>query len=193
MAQGNAEVAAHEVTLAINAQRSTTGPPQTPSAHTSEQPQNALAKQLNRFILSLSLLTGAESIGRPFGEGLGLEGAMSLLSQFFDSVETVRRAGEMMAITIIGATGKGQITPDDLNYVMGTLNLRDSGLTPDQAAAADGLAGAAYTFLGQLHEPGANMWELWKKRDDVAGEFLCWHAVAWGRLAALGRVDPIAD
>ncbi len=193
MAQGNAQVATHEVNLAVNSQRSTTSPPQEPSAAASEGPQNTLAKQLDRFILSLSLLTGAENIGRPFGEGLGLESAISLLSQSFHSIDAVRHAGEMMAVTIVGATGKGQATPDDVNYFMGTSNLRDSGLTADQAAAADGLAGAAFTFLGQLHETGANMWELWKKRDDVAGEFLCWHAVAWGRLAALGRVDPIMD
>jgi len=154
---------------------------------------NALATQLRRFILSLSLLTEAECVGKPFGEGIGLEGAMSLLPQSFDSIETMRRAGEMMAITLLGATGEGRITPDDVNYVMGVSNIRDGGLTPDQAAAADALAGAAYTFLGQLDEPDGDTWQLWRKRDDVAGEFLCWHAVAWGRLAALGRVDPVRD
>jgi hypothetical protein len=154
---------------------------------------NAHAKQLRRFILSLSLLPGADSVGKPFGEGLGLEGAMSLLFKSFDSAETLRRAGEMMVITILGVTGEGRITPDDVNYVMGVSKIRDGGLTPDQAAAADALAGAAYTFLGQLYEPNSEMLELWRKRDDVAGEFLCWHAVAWRRLAALGRVDPIRD
>jgi hypothetical protein len=64
-------------------------------------------------------------------------------------------------------------------------------LTPEQQKAADSLAGAATTFLGQFDEPGANMWELWKKRDDVAGEFLCWHAVAWSRLATVGKVEPL--
>jgi len=191
-AQGNAQVAANEIALATNAQPPASPPP-APGPHESHGPPSALAKQLRRFILSLSLQTRAESVGKPFGEGLGLEGAMSLLPQSFDSVGTLRKAGEMMAITIIGATGEGRITPDDVNTVMGVSNIRDGGLTPDQAAAADGLAGAAYTFLGQLHEPGANMWELWKKRDDVAGEFLCWHAVAWGRLATLGRVDPVRD
>lgn len=194
MAQGNAEVAAHEVARAIDAGRPAATTPRVPSADASEQqPQNLLAKKLGRFILSLSLLTGGDSIAKPFGEGLGLESAMSLLLQSFDSIDTVRRAGEMMAITIIGATANEEITPDDLNYVMGVSNLADSGLTAAQTAAADGLAGAACTFLGQLHEPGTNMWELWNKRDDVAGEFLCWHAVAWGRLITLGRVDPVPD
>lgn len=193
MAQGNAEVAAHEVTLAIKAQHPAGSTPRTPGARTSEPQQSDLGKRIGRFILSLSLLTGPDSVGRPFGEGLGLESAMSLLVQSFGSIEAVRQAGEMMAITIVGATGKGEIAPDDLNYVMGASNLQDSGLTADQSAAAEGLAGAAYTFLGELHEPGARMWELWKKRDDVAGEFLCWHAVAWGRLATLGRVGPIPD
>jgi hypothetical protein len=193
LAKANAEVAANEITLAIAAQLPAASPPPTAGSNASEQPPNALAKQLRRFILSLAPLTGANSISKPFGEGLGLEGAMSLLPQSFDSVETLRRAGEMMAITIVGATGEGRINPDDVNYVMGVSNIRNSGLTPDQVAAADGLAGAAYTFLGQLDEPGTNMWELWKNRDDVAGEFLCWHAVAWGRLATLGRVDPVRD
>ena len=154
---------------------------------------NAHAKQLRRFILSLSLLTGADSVGKPFGEGLGLEDAMSLLFQSFDSAETLRRAGELMVITILGATGEGRITPDDVNYVMGVSKIRDGGLTPDQAAAADALAEAAYNFLGQIYEPNSDLSELWRKRNDVAGEFLCWHAVAWRRLAALGRVDPIRD
>ena len=193
LAQGNSEVAANEITSATSVQRTAASPRPTTGTHASDEPPNALAKQLRGFILSLPLLTGADSVGKPFGEGLGLEGAMSLLSQSFNSVEILRRAGEMMAITIIGATGEGRITPDDVNNVMGVSNIRDGGLSPDQAAAADGLAGAAYTFLGQLHESGADMWELWKKRDDVAGEFLCWHAVAWGRLAALSRVDPIRD
>jgi len=191
LAQGNAEVAANEIKAATNARPPAASPPPAPGHHATGKPPDAIARQLGRFILSLSLLTGADSVGKPFGEGLGLEGAMSLLSQSFDSIGTLRRAGEMMAITIIGATGEGRITPDDVNNVMGVPNIRGGGLTPDQAAAADGLAGAAYTFLGQLDEPGANMWELWKNRDDVAGEFLCWHAVAWGRLAALGRVDPV--
>ena len=193
IAQGNAQVAAHEVTLAVNALRPAGSPTSTPRTPESEQSSNALAAQLRCFIRSLSHLTGTDTVGRLFGEGLGLENAMSLLPLSFDRIETMQEAGEMMAITIIGATGQEQITPEDLHYVMGTSILRDSGLTAGQATAAENLAAAALGFLGQLHEPGASMWELWKNRADVAGEFLCWHAVAWGRLSTLGRVDPMLD
>lgn len=195
IAQKNAQVAAHEVTLAMdmNAIRPVGSQSPVPRAREPEQIPNDLAAQLRRFIRSQSPGMGTGVIGQPFGAGLGLEGSMAALPQFFTTIETMRDAGEMMAMTIIGATGQGQIAPDDLSYVMGTASLRSNGLTADQATAAENLAGAARAFLGQLHEPGASMWELWKSRADVAGEFLCWHAVAWGRLAALGRVDPIGD
>ena len=96
-------------------------------------------------------------------------------------------------MTIIAVTAQGQIAPEDLSRVMGTPNLRGSALPADQAAAAENLAGAAYAFLGQIHEPCTSMWELWKKRDDVASEFLCWYAVAWGRLVTTGRIKATPD
>ena len=54
--------------------------------------------------------------------------------------------------------------------------------------AAEGLASAAMGFLGQFSEDGQSLWELWKRNDEVAGEFLCWHTIAWQRLASQGRV-----
>jgi hypothetical protein len=37
------------------------------------------------------------------------------------------------------------------------------------------------------------MWELWKERDDVACEFLCWLLVARQRLVTVGKIAPFPD
>lgn len=191
IAQSNAEVAVHEINLAMKAQGL---PDTTPKRPADAQFDEALdiAARLHRFTCSLALLTGQNNIGQPFGQGLGLENAMSLLPRNFAEPDKIRQAGEMMAMNLIGTTGQGRITPEDVHYVMGTSNITAGNLTADQAKAAESLAGAALTFLSQFPDKhGANIFELWKKRDDVAGEFLCWHAVAWGRLATVGRIDPI--
>lgn len=32
--------------------------------------------------------------------------------------------------------------------------------------------------------------ELWKRRDEVAAEFLCWHSVAYLCLITIGKLPP---
>jgi len=146
----------------------------------------AMREQLAEFAKALAPTTGQDSIGRPFGESLGLEAAMQVMFESFESVDDMRSAGETMAVTILTDNLVGT---EDLDYVMGLPIVL--GLTPVQAHAVDLLAGAAKTFLAQFNKPGADMWELWKQRDNVAGEFLCWHAVAWQRLATLGKVQAL--
>jgi len=138
-----------------------------------------------RLIIALSFLTGGSTIGQPFGEGTGLEAACSIVRNLFDGINGVRSGGFRLAISFIA---ENSIGPDDVNAVMGIDMIDRSGLTADQAEAARSLGGAAVSFLGQVNQEGASMWELWKKNDGVAEEFLCWYAVAWGRLATLGKV-----
>jgi hypothetical protein len=140
---------------------------------------------LQRFLAELSGLTGSDSIGTPFGEGAGLELARSAAQRCFPNMDLARSAGLRIAISLITEEA---IDSDLVSALMGADSMNGSGLAPAQAEAARSLGGAAMSFLGQLNEVGANMWELWRANDEVAEEFLCWHAVAWGRLITVGKV-----
>jgi len=131
---------------------------------------------------ALGPLAAPAALGQLFGEGLGLETAMAAVSSAFLDAADVRQAGTMIALDILTAADKG-IGPPQLDQVMGLNSLQGNHLAPDALKAAESLAGAAKTFLGQFDEDGANIWELWKKNDEVAAEFLCWHTVARLRLA----------
>ena len=141
-----------------------------------------------RFITALSFLTDQAHVGRPFGEGTGLEVARSVARTTFNSLDEVREGGSRLAISMIT---NDALHPDDVSGVMGAGALDTSGLTPEQAQAARDLGGAAITFLGQINRDGENIWELWKRNDEVAEEVLCWLAVAWGRLETTGAVERL--
>ena len=57
-------------------------------------------------------------IGKPFGEGFGLEHAVTLISKHFLNSADAREADKIVSIDIIAATGN-RIHPEDLNKVMG--------------------------------------------------------------------------
>lgn len=141
-----------------------------------------------RLITALSFLTDQSHVGQPFGEGCGLELARSVLRSTFSSSDEVREGGFRLAISMVT---QDSLEPDDVSGVMGAGALELSGLTADQALAARSLGGAAMMFLGQVNRDGENIWELWKRNDEVAEEILCWHAVAWGRLETTGKVERL--
>lgn len=128
-------------------------------------------------IRRLTPYAGPGSVGTAFGGGVDLNEAMHTISVGL-TMEDVRSIGSTLAVTIITDDA---IDPDRLLGVMGIEHL-------DGDSPVVQLAGAAFTFLGQFDTPGANIWELWLRNDDVALEFLCWHAVAYLRLEAIGDV-----
>jgi hypothetical protein len=148
--------------------------------------------RLQSFCDALAPLADADMVGQPFGEGFGLEYATELVSQHFLNSADAREADTILVMDILSATGK-QIVPDDLDDVMGSTEqaFRHYELPPAQFKPVINLAGAAKSFLGEFEEDGASMWELWKRRDDVAAEFLCWHAIARLRLATAQKLSPI--
>lgn len=141
-----------------------------------------------RFITALSFLTDQAHVGQPYGEGTGLELVRSIARTTFNSLDEVREGGFRLGISLIT---NDSLHPDDVSGVMGAGALDTSGLTPYQAQAARDLGGAAITFLGQINRDGENIWELWKRNDEVAEELLCWLAVAWGRLETAERVERL--
>ena len=141
-----------------------------------------------RFLAAISFVTDNAAIGRPFGPGHGLELVRALVRQTFDSIDDARESGFRLGISMITTE---QIGPEDASSVMGASALDDAGLTKQEADGIRDLGEAAMAFLAQINRDGANIWELWKRNDEVAEEFLCWHAVAWGRLTTLGKVPPI--
>lgn len=141
--------------------------------------------RLGTFCEAMAMFTGPGSIGQPFGPEQGLEVATHLArSHFVDSGE-VRIADTIVVMDILEATGD-TIGPDDLDKVMGVVGQEDR-----LSDGARGLAAAASVFLSQFDEDGMELWELWKRRDDVATEFLCWHTVARLRLANVGKMSPL--
>jgi hypothetical protein len=175
--------------------------------HTSTQrhlnpqaPSNAGALQLGEFqdvrsridsfIHALGPLGNATSAGRPFGEGLDLEAAMQAVFASFTDPSDVRKAGSMVAVDILVAANAG-VGPEQLDDVMGVNAIHGNHVPAEAIEAAGSLAGAAKTYLSQFDSDGANMWELWKRNDEVAAEFLCWHTVARLRLAARGLMEPL--
>lgn len=145
------------------------------------------AELITPFLRDLAPFATPSQIGQPFGPGHGLEDALGLVRRHIP-LDDLRPVGDMMAVSLIAPTTEpgnpapGMYEIEDLERVMAIdWNVHDEAM---------GLAGAAKTFLGQHREDGENMWELWKGRDDVAAEFLCWHAVAYLRLIEIGKLPP---
>jgi len=149
----------------------------------------ACRERLGRFCASLAPFASS-SIGQPFGPGLGLEQALALLREHFVSAADVRSADSIVVMDLLEATGEA-FEVDELDSVMGLSAIERGEPSRHLAESAGALSAAARLFLGQFDEDGADLWELWKMREDVAFEFLCWHAVAHARLAAMGRLDPL--
>jgi hypothetical protein len=162
--------------------------PQPPSSSSNAEECRA---RLLEFCDSLTPLTSREMIGEPIGSGHGLEQVVSLALQHFEGPESIRGAGMMVAADFLVAIDT--VGPDDLNAVMGFPSGPRQGITAQEAQAADSLAGAAVTFLGQFDDDGANIWELWKNRDDVAVEILAWLTIARLRLVTVGKLVPAGE
>jgi hypothetical protein len=154
----------------------------------SEVPQ--VVANIHRLWQLLQPLGTQAMVGRPFGEGHDLEEAVRCAEAVFQNPQKRREAGTTLAAGILAAN----IRPDDLSDVMGSSRTRlaHAGLlnTPFENALQS-LTGAAGTFLGSLDQPGEPMWDLWCGNDEVASEFMAWHAVASLRLAALGLYGPM--
>lgn len=143
---------------------------------------------ISTFLGAIAPLAAPHQIGRSFGEGEGLEEALSQLARCAP-LGDVRPMGSMVAVSLLAATADpdeppvpGTYEPSDLDQVMGIDWARHD--------ASTSLAGAARTFLAEHGDEGAPTWELWKRRDDVAAEFLCWHSVAYLRLITIGKLPP---
>ena len=141
--------------------------------------------RLQVFVDSLAGLTSRANCGQPFGEGFGLEGAMQwALNSFVDADDTAAGMHDDRHRPL-GAAASDGIGPAELDDVMGVYALHPNSVNPEALEAVTNLAEAAKGFLGQFDEPGERMWELWKKNDEVALEFLCWLTVARLRLVAV--------
>jgi hypothetical protein len=164
------------------------------SLHGLEQtPQEVTARfeRLHAFIDDLRPMADQGSLGRPFGEGWGLEEATQAAFRHFESPDDARENGLTIAVDIMGNTKDEQIADEMLAIMGATPNaMQQYQLSSDAREAIHNLSGAAEGFLAQFEGPG-NMWDLWKKRDDVAVEFLCWHTVARLRMATTGRMPPV--
>lgn len=184
--------------LALNSGRSSADTSSHPAPPESPEPQPPeLAARVRRnyaFLRSLQPLATAEMVGQPFGEGFGLEEAMALVPQHFPDVREMRESHQMLCVDLLVATGK-TFEPDDLDDIMGTNEsaFQSYEIAPAQFGAVTSLSGAARAFLGQFGDDGAFVWELWRNRDDVAAEFLCWHAVALLRLVAIGKMPALDE
>lgn len=145
------------------------------------------------FVRSIESLASADMIGEPFGEGCGLETAVSCVHRFFLETQQVRDCGRMAAVELLSATEAG-LAPDHVLDVMGATpeRLAASGLDGRRIDAVQSLSGALYTFLGQFEDPDSSIWNLWRTRDDVAAEFLSWLLVARLRLATTGQLKGLS-
>jgi hypothetical protein len=114
---------------------------------------------------------------------------MPLIFKVFLDADDIRQAGTMMALDILTAVDVG---PEQLKDVMGENMIGGNSVSPVLLKTAELLASAARTYLGQFDEDGADVWELWKKNDEVAAEFLCWHSVARLRLATAGMMESVS-
>lgn len=178
---------------AATGQAESVGPPRPVDGSPPPEVQERVKRNYS-FLKALRPLAATEMVGQPFGEGFGLEDALAVVPSHFPNASELRESHQMLAVELLMATGK-TFEPDDLDEIMGTNEraFQSFEISPSQFGAVTSLAGAARTFLGQFDDDGGNMWELWKSRDDVAAEFLCWHAVALLRLARVGKMPSIAD
>lgn len=167
-----------------------TSPPSGPSFPPPEV--RARTRRIHSFLTAVGDLPGIRTVGKPFGEGHGLEAVLDLIPEHFLDAIDVRECNRMVGVDLLVGPGE-TFQPDDLDAVMGVTDesLRRYGVASDQRKAITALAGAARTFLGQFEQEGANMWELWSRRDDVAAEFLSWHSVARLRLAIAGKMEAV--
>jgi hypothetical protein len=148
-------------------------------------------QRLHDLVDDLRPMASADALGRPFGAGYGLEEAVQAVFARLQSPEDARECGRIMAVELIINTHDDQL-PQEIMDVMGATPgaARRNGLPVEARVTIEGLAGAAHTFLGQFDGDGS-IWELWRNRDDVVSEFLCWHTVARLRLATAGRMPPV--
>jgi hypothetical protein len=129
---------------------------------------------------ALQPLATAEMVGQPFGPGFGLEVALDLVPQFLWHPAEVRASGIGTARAIVSQPAVRQ---QDLSGLMGATeaSFRLAKVSPDNFRPVVSLAGAAREFL-YCFEQRTGVYDLWESWDDVAAEFLCWHAIALKRL-----------
>jgi hypothetical protein len=149
----------------------------------------ARLQRLHDLVDDLRPLAGREALGRPFGEGHGLEQAMQAAFARLESADDARACGQLMAVDIIASTSH---VPESMLAVMGATPEATARhqLPTDARAAIEGLGGAACTLLTQFGGPGS-VWDLWVRRDDVVVEMLCWHTVARLRQATAGQMPEV--
>jgi hypothetical protein len=151
----------------------------------------ARLRQLEALVSALAPLASLEMVGQPFGEGFGLEEAVRLVPLYIPNPSDVRENDISLAVSIIM---EPRIRPDDLSEVMGATEtaFQAAELPPAHFGPVENLAGVAQGFLGDFVDK-VGIYGLWERRDDVAAEFLCWHAEALMRLATIGKADPIGQ
>ena len=148
-------------------------------------------QRLHDLIDDLRPMAGQEFLGRPFGEGCGLEEALQAVFARLESPQDSRHCDEMMALDLLSNT-QDEHTVQALLEIMGATAeaVQRHQLSAKARQAVESLGGAAHAFLGQFKGPG-DMWQLWNERDDVPAEFLCWHTVARLRMATAGRMPLV--
>lgn len=152
----------------------------------------ARLRRLHNMLDELRSFAGPESVGLPFGEGLGLEAAMKAALVHLDDPADARACGSMVALYIIVGNTKAEGIPEALGPVMGAddASAVRFDLSPNDRAKVQNLSAGAQEILGQSDGPGS-MWDLGLQRDDVATEILCWHSIARLRLATTGRLPEL--
>lgn len=183
---GDPQMARHWVDSISN--RGAAAPAHVEEAATPPPAWTAMRPQLTGFVQELRPLTGPQSVGELFGDSRGLGQANLAMFRAFDSVEAMRMACETVAVTILSAENIG---PGDLQEVMGLPGLRGNDVPADLMERVEQLSSLSRVFLGQFGDDGEEVWELWKNNDEIAGDVLCWLAVAWERLASTGRVEHL--
>ena len=66
-------------------------------------------QRLHDLLDALRPMAATDSIGRPFGEGLGLETAVNLVSSRLEGTDDVRQCGRIMAVELIANTENEQV------------------------------------------------------------------------------------
>ena len=159
-------------------------------APTSE-PDAALFTRLHNLLDALRPLATQQTLGQPFGEGAGLEAAMQAVLQNLESPKDCRDCGQIMVVDIFANTEDDRLSDDMLAIMGGTEDAATRFQLGDEGkSAVQSIAGAARQLLAEWDGPGS-IWELWRTRDDVAAEMLCWHSVARLRLATAGRMPEV--
>ena len=166
-------------------------PEQAESPAAANGTSSARLQRLHDVIDGLRPIAGPDALGRPFGEGYGLEEAQQVVFSHLESPADTRECDGLVVVDLLVNTKDEQASRDVMAVMGATPEVTQQHQLPIEARkAVEGLGGAAHTFLTQFEGPG-NMWDLWSERDDVALEFLCWHTVARLRMATAGRMPPV--